>query len=132
MKGRQIDRSRKLHVQVDTDGRAEPVIPLYTEAIGMDAMSPFEVASGCDVVEIGANHPDLAIFEGIDMRVLAEDKHAIDRMTDRILPVMCRRGGYIPHCDHSVPEEVSPENYLALPAAMHRVEGLRGGAMSSE
>ena len=33
-------------------------------------------------------------------------------MVERILPAMRRRGGYIPHCDHSVPEEVSLENYL--------------------
>ena len=112
VKSRQIDRTRKLYVQVDTDGKSEPVIPLYTEAIGLDAMSPFEVASGCDVVEIAEGHPELAIFGGIDKRVLARDRNAIDRMVDRILPAMRRRGGYIPHCDHSVPEEVSLENYL--------------------
>ena len=78
----------------------------------MDAMNPFEVASGCDVVEIGRRWPKLAIFGGIDKRVLATDKNAIDRMVDRILPTMRRRGGYIPHCDHSVPQEVSLENYL--------------------
>jgi len=112
VRSRQIDQARKLYVQVDTDGKAEPTIPLYAEAIGLDAMSPFEVASGCDVVEIGQRSPELAIFGGIDKRVLARDKDAIDRMVDRILPAMRRRGGYIPHCDHSVPEEVSLENYL--------------------
>lgn len=112
VKSRQIDKTRKLYIQIDTDGRADSVIPLYAEAIGLDAMSPFEVASGCDVVEIGAEFPRLAIFGGIDKRVLAQDKRAIDRMVDRILPTMRRRGGYIPHCDHSVPEEVSLENYL--------------------
>jgi len=112
VKDRQIDKARKLHIQIDTDGRAETVIPLYAEAIGLDAMSPFEVASGCDVVDIGRKYPGLAIFGGIDKRVLAQDNDAIDRMIDRILPEMRRRGGYIPHCDHSVPEEVSLENYL--------------------
>ena len=112
VKSRQIDPTRKLYIQIDTDGHAESVIPLYAEAIGLDAMSPFEVASGCDVVEIGAKYADLAIFGGIDKRVLAQDKNSIDEMVKRILPAMRRRGGYIPHCDHSVPEEVSLENYL--------------------
>ena len=112
VKSRQIDTTRKLHVQVDTDGRAAAVIPLYAEAIGLDVMSPFEVASGNDVVEIGRKYPELALFGGIDKRVLAQDKDAIDRMVNRILPAMRRRGGYSPHCDHSVPEEVSLENYL--------------------
>lgn len=112
VKSRQIDRSRKLHVQIDTDGRVENVIPLYAEAIGLDAMSPFEVASGNDVVAMGRAYPQLAVFGGIDKRVLAQGTEAIDRMVDGILPAMRRRGGYIPHCDHSVPEEVSLENYL--------------------
>jgi hypothetical protein len=112
VRSRQIDRARKLYVQVDTDGKAETVIRLYAEAIGLDAMSPFEVASGCDIVEIGRKYPGLALFGGIDKRVLAQDKQAIDRMVDRILPAMRRRGGYIPHCDHSVPEEVSLGDYL--------------------
>ena len=37
----------------------------------MDAMSPFEVASGCDVVEIGRQYPNLFMLGGIDKRVLA-------------------------------------------------------------
>ena len=108
---RQLDPARHLYIQIDTDGFAVPVIPLYRE-IGMDAMSPFEVASGCDVVEIGRRYPDLALFGGIDKRVLAESREAIDREVERILPAMRERGGYIPTCDHGVPEEVPYENYL--------------------
>jgi hypothetical protein len=43
---------------------------------------------------------------------MAKGKDAIDREVDRIMPVMKKRGGYIPTCDHGVPEEVSFENYL--------------------
>jgi len=110
-KSRQIDKTRKLHFQVDSDGYANPVIPLYKE-IGMDYMSPFEVASGSDVVEIGKLYPDLLMRGGFDKRILAEGKEEIDREVDRILPVMRKRGGYMPTCDHGVPEEVSFENYM--------------------
>jgi hypothetical protein len=110
IKARQLDKSRHLYIQIDTDGNAVPVIPVYQE-IGMDVMSPFEVASFCDVVEIGRQFPDLVILGGIDKRVLAEGKDAIDRHLDYILPVMSERGGYCPTCDHGVPEEVSLENY---------------------
>ena len=112
IKARQLDRSRHLYVQVDTDGFADPVIPLYREAIGMDAMSPFEVAAGCDVVRTGREYPDLAIFGGIDKRVLAQGREAIDAMLARIVPEMRARGGYIPTCDHGVPAEVPYEDYL--------------------
>ena len=111
LKSRQIDETRHLYVHVDTDGYAVPVIPLYREAIGLGVMSPFEVAAGCDVVEIGRQYPDLVMWGGIDKRVLARGKEAIDAHLEYILPAMRERGGYIPICDHGVPEEVSYESY---------------------
>lgn len=108
---RQLDPARPLRVQIDTDGDPRPSIPVYLE-IGMDVMSPFEVAAGCDVVELGKQWPQLAMFGGIDKRVLAQGKETIDREVERILPAMRARGGFIPTCDHGVPAEVSYENYL--------------------
>lgn len=110
MKRRAKD-NRTLHFQIDTDGYCGDVIDLYRE-IGVDYMSPFEVASGCDVVELGRKYPDVRMSGGIDKRILAEGREAIDRHLDYIMPAMKRRGGYIPTCDHGVPEEVSFENYL--------------------
>jgi hypothetical protein len=111
IKSRQIDKTRRLHFQLDTDGYAPSVIDLYRE-IGMDAMSPFEVASGCDVVELGRQYPHLVMSGGIDKRVLSKTKQEIDVYLERVLPPMRERGGYIPTCDHGVPEEVSYGNYL--------------------
>ncbi len=112
IQARQIDRTRHLYIQLDTDGYAVPVIPLYMENIGLDIFSPCEVASGCDAIEIGRLYPNLAIFGGIDKRVLAGPKSGIDRYLERLIPAMRQRGGFIPTCDHGVPEEVSYENYL--------------------
>jgi len=109
---RQLDPNRKLYIQVDTDGNCVPIIDLYREGIGMDMLDPFEVASGCDVLQIGRDYPNLIMSGGIDKRVLAQDTDTIDRYLESILPVMRRRGGYIPTCDHGVPPEVSWENYL--------------------
>jgi uroporphyrinogen decarboxylase len=111
-KARQIDKDRHVYIQIDTDGFAPPTIPVYRQEIGMDVMSPFEVASGCDVVEVGRQYPDLAIFGGIDKRVLAKGRDAIDRHLAYILPAMRARGGYIPTCDHGVPAEVPYQDYL--------------------
>ncbi len=112
LKSRQLDKQRHLYVQIDTDGFCDPTIPVYMKGIGMDVMSPFEVASNCDVVRTGKEYPNLAVFGGIDKRILAESKDAIDRELERIMPAMIARGGYIPTCDHGVPEEVSLENYM--------------------
>ncbi len=112
VKRRQIDRSRHLYVQVDTDGFADAAIPLYRREIGMDVMSPFEAAAGCDVVRTGREYPDLALSGGIDKRVLAQGTRDIDDYLERVLPAMRARGGYIPTCDHGVPAEVPYANYL--------------------
>jgi uroporphyrinogen decarboxylase len=112
LRGRQLDRTRHLYVQIDTDGFADPVIPIYRESIGMDIMSPFEVASHCDVVATRRQYPDLVITGGIDKRVLAQTPREIDRMVEGILPFMRERGGYIPTCDHGVPDNVPYANYV--------------------
>lgn len=111
MRRRQLDKNRPLGFQVDTDGFCDPVIDLYRE-LGMTHMSPFEVAANCDVIRTGEQYPDLRISGGVDKRVLAQGPKAIDEMIDRIFPVMQKRGGFLPTCDHGVPEEVSLENYL--------------------
>ncbi|MDO5444650.1 MAG: uroporphyrinogen decarboxylase family protein [Eubacteriales bacterium] len=110
IRSRQIDKERLLGFQVDTDGYSIPVIELY-RSLGMTHMSPFEVASGCDVLSVAEKYPDLRISGGVDKRVLAQGKEAIDEMVDRIFPVMKARGGYLPTCDHGVPPEVSLEDY---------------------
>lgn len=111
MKRRQLDKTRPVHFQLDTDGRSDTIIDLY-RTLGLNHLSPFEVASGCDVVRTGEQYPDLRISGGVDKRVLATTTDAIDQMVDRIFPVMQARGGYLPTCDHGVPEEVSLRNYL--------------------
>ena len=104
-------QAERLYVIVDSDGWTEPAVPLYLEA-GMDGMLPWEVASGCDVVKIGRKWPSLIMSGGIDKRVLARGKEAIDDHLAYIIPTMVKRGGYIPTCDHSVPHDVSYHNYL--------------------
>jgi len=112
LRQRQLDPSRHLYVQIDSDGDCRSVIPIYRKGVGMDSMSPFEVTSDCDVVEIGRAYPDLIIRGGLDKRVLSQGRPAIDAMLNRILPAMKRRGGYLPMCDHGVPPETSYEDYI--------------------
>jgi len=104
-------QERRLYLYVDTDGWAEPAVPLYLE-VGMDAMGPWEVASGCDVVGVGQKWPHLVLTGGIDKRVLARGRPAIDKHLEYVIPAMVERGGYIPTCDHGVPDDVSLGNYL--------------------
>lgn len=104
-------QKEKLYFFVDSDGWAVPAIPLYRE-VGMDGMFPFEVASGCDVAKIGQEWPDLVMQGGIDKRVLAAGKPAIEAFLQHAIPPLVKRGGFLPTCDHGVPDNVSYENYM--------------------
>jgi uroporphyrinogen decarboxylase len=112
LRPRQLDRSRHLFVQIDTDGDVRGVIPVYMEGIGMDAMSPFEAASCPDLLGIARQYPNLVMRGGLDKRVLSKGRPAIDAMLEAILPAMKRRGGYMPMCDHGVPAEVPYGEYV--------------------
>ncbi len=108
---RRRQKKKRLFIQIDTDGFVGNTIDLYLE-IGMDVMSPFEIAAGNDVVQIAKKYPNLVMCGGIDKRVLAEGKEAIDEYLQLVIPFMVKRGGYIPTCDHGVPDNVSYENYM--------------------
>ena len=108
---RQIDKVRPVYFHFDSDGYVKDMIPMYMD-MGMNIMSPFEAAAGSDIVEMAREFPGLVMTGGIDKRAIAAGKEEIDRYLERVLPPMCSRGGYIPTCDHGVPEEVSYENYL--------------------
>ena len=116
VKARQ-NNERHLYIQIDTDGDCRPVIDVYQE-IGMDYMSPFEVASGCDVVALRKLYPNLLMRGGIDKRILAAGKEAIDREIERIMPFMTELGGFTPMCDHGVPDEVKFEDYIHFRARL--------------
>jgi uroporphyrinogen decarboxylase len=105
------NQGRTLHFHIDTDGFCDNVIDLYRE-VGCDVMSPFEVVCGSDVVRTAQQYPGLRISGGIDKRMIALGGDDIKRHLDYIMPAMRRRGGYIPTCDHGVPEETPFEHYL--------------------
>lgn len=110
VKKRQLDPNRKLYIHCDSDGKEQSIIPLYAE-LGFNVFSPFEVASGCDVVEIGKEFPDIIMSGGIDKRMFSATREELKEYLDHLLPVMKARGGYFPTCDHGVPAEAEFENY---------------------
>jgi len=107
----QLNQRERIHFEMDTDGNCDKIIPLY-KAVGFDIFTPFEVAAGNDIIQIGSKHTDIVMFGGVDKRVLADSKTAIKSYVDEIMPVMNKRGGYVPTCDHAIPSNVTFDNYL--------------------
>lgn len=99
-------------IQLDSDGNTEVLIPLLIEA-GINCHWPLEVVAGMDPVKIYKEYGrDLALIGGIDKRVLAKDKRAIESEVRKKIVPMLETGGYIPTVDHLVPPDVPLENFL--------------------
>jgi len=97
-------------VCVDSDGDVRTLIPLWLKA-GLNGIWPLEVQAGMDVVGLrGIYGKKLVMIGGIDKRVLARDHLAIEDEIERVWPVV-EGGGYIPCTDHSIPPDVSWDNY---------------------
>ena len=102
-------------ILLDSDGDIRSLIPLFTE-VGVDGLLPFEVTAGQDVRAIGEQYPRLRLLGGIDKRALAHGREAVDEELEAKLPVLFKRGGYLPSVDHHIPPDVplpTFEHYLA-------------------
>jgi uroporphyrinogen decarboxylase len=99
------------YVIVDSDGNAEPLIPLLMEA-GVDGIWPLERASqDTDPVELRRKYGrDLRLWGAVDKRELAKGRTAIDAHL-RTFTSLIEEGGFIPTVDHLVPPDVSYDNF---------------------
>jgi uroporphyrinogen decarboxylase len=94
-----------------SDGNVGPLIPHFLEA-GFAALHPLEAKAGLDVRELKPRYGDrLVLFGNIDVRKLAGSREAIEEELRAKVTVAKEGGGYIYHSDHSVPNDVSFENY---------------------
>jgi hypothetical protein len=109
-------------VVVDSDGDVRKLLPLFA-GCGVDAVLPFEVQAGMDVVELAKQmQPKLGIIGGIDKRALALERSDIRKEVDRVMPYMLEYGRYIPTLDHTVPPNVSLDNYACYVECVRRYE----------
>ena len=90
---------------LDSDGNVEELIPIWLE-LGIQFIYPMEVAAGMDVVALRKQYGrNLIIGGGMDKRILASTKAAIRDMVEEKVPLL-RGGGYVPGCDHAMPQDI--------------------------
>lgn len=97
-------------ILVDSDGNVDPLIP-ELQRVGVDGVTPCEVAAGMDVVELRRKYPKLVMMGGIDKRKLASSKKDIEEEVGRKVPPLIETRGYFPGVDHAVPPDVSFSNF---------------------
>ncbi len=98
------------YVCIDTDGNPEKLIPMLLDA-GVDALWPLERAANQDPLRLRQTYgKTLRLWGGVDKRVLAQGRAAIDQHLLTLQPLI-EEGGFIPTVDHTVPPDVSWENF---------------------
>jgi len=81
-------------------------------ATGFDCLNPIEVKAGMDLARLKKQYGDqLCLMGGIDARKMSADPEVIEEEIRTKLTAAKRRGGYIFHSDHTVPDDVSLEQY---------------------
>lgn len=105
-------KSKDLPVILHSCGCVKELVPMLVEA-GFTCLQPLEVKAGMDLVDLKQRHGDrLAFMGGIDVRAMAHpDPEVIVKEIATKLPVAKKGGGYIYHSDHSVPSNVTFQQY---------------------
>ena len=108
----------------DCDGDVRPLIPGFMEA-GLNTMFPFEVnGSGHPGETLDKYGPELRIVGGFDKLEMIKGQEHIKAYMESIAPWV-EKGGFIPHCDHRCPPDVTPENYLYYLDLKEKLFGMR-------
>jgi uroporphyrinogen decarboxylase len=98
------------YVAIDTDGNPESLLPMMLDA-GVDIVWPLERSAGQDPVRLRKIYGrTLRLWGGVDKRVLARGPQAIDEHLRDLQPIV-EEGGFVPTVDHTVPPDVSWQNF---------------------
>jgi uroporphyrinogen decarboxylase len=105
-------KSLRMPVIFHTDGRIHQLIP-HLVRDGIRCLQPLEVKAGMDLPELKKTwHGKLAFMGGIDTRLMSDpDPSLIEREIRAKITVAKQGGGYLYHCDHTIPNIVSLAQY---------------------
>jgi uroporphyrinogen decarboxylase len=95
---------------IDSDGDPTPLIPLMMDC-GVDIVWPIERASNVSPQAWRARFgKNLRLWGGVDKRELARGPKAIREHLREFIPLI-EEGGFIPTVDHTVPPDISWDNF---------------------
>ena len=88
---------------------------------GVDALNPLEVKAGVDPLELKQKYGDRLVLHGGINAVLWPEKEKIIEEIRQMVPKLKENGGYIFSSDHSIPNNVSLENFRSIVATVKEV-----------
>jgi len=107
-----VCHARGMNVMLHTCGQNMELVPLYIEA-DFDVLNPLEVKAGMDLFALKRDFGGvLTLWGGIDVRAIAHpDPSVLEKEIREKVTMAKQGGGYIFSSDHSIPENVSLEQY---------------------
>ncbi|MBN2012783.1 hypothetical protein JW960_25865 [candidate division KSB1 bacterium] len=103
-------KSAGIHFWMHSCGNCEPIFDDLIEC-GLQVINPLEAKSGLDVCKLKDKYgTQLCFYGNIDVRNMSADDETCEQEIKRKLSCF-QQGGYIYHSDHSVPPEVSLNQY---------------------
>jgi len=113
--------SKGMPVILHSCGCVKSFIPYFIQA-GLTCLQPLETKAGMDLIELKKQYGDkLAFMGGIDVRTMsAEDPAVIEEEIRTKVGFAKQGGGYIYHSDHSVPDDVSFQQYKRVIELVHK------------
>lgn len=97
-------------IWTDCDGDVTPLVPVWLEA-GLNCMFPLEVHPGSDPVKFRRMWGRQILLRGgiAKYRLAGSRQDILDEL--KRVEHLVEEGGFIPHGDHRIPQDVSYENY---------------------
>jgi len=112
-------------IQVDSDGNINELIPIWLNECEVNFPWPLEVAAGMDAVSLRKKYgKDLILGGNIDKRVFAKGRDAIREEVMSKVPFLLESGGYFPGLDHSIPPDVSFEDFRYFINLLRQIGGM--------
>ena len=110
-------------VSLDCDGKIDKLLPIWLHA-GVNTMCPIEVGTwGANIAPWRKQYgPEIRGVGGMDKRVFARDRAAIETEVQRLKPLI-ELGGYVPCPDHRIAPDSKWENVQYYCDRMHQVFG---------
>ena len=102
---------KNLPVIIDNDGNMSALLSIHRQS-GIRGLFPLEVKAGMDVRSLKKEYPQFVYCGNIDARVMSKSRAEMEEEIASKVQVAKEGGGYIYHVDHSVPPDVSLDNYL--------------------
>jgi uroporphyrinogen decarboxylase len=105
--------ARGMQTELHSCGNINPFIPDLID-IGIDGLNPLEVKAGMNPLELKKTYGDKLLLHGGINAQLYDVPEKLKEEMERIIPIMKASGGYVFSSDHSVPDNVSLENFREI------------------